>query len=300
MRIQGLLRALKQNIQYDGPQTGALKWIADIGYPMQSAYGNPADYLLDIISVDPRPCNANESLERVQFLAMQWPRIRTQSSQKLTNWHDRPGTLRQKGRSPVFTIVLHRMLVNLWRQPDRFWIRLIQTPCVSLIYLFAMRRLGAGPSAGQDRIGITVQNASAITFSGLIVAIAIYPAEKTLFLHERASSARYSCAAFLVAYTLIELPLEWIGCLCYSLVIGYGIGVYPEVKTCFELAVTIWAQTSFGESAGIIFITFANKVGLSVSLVSTMLSISCFVAGIQSLSLPSWLAAVSSRFGLLL
>jgi hypothetical protein len=43
---------------------------------------------------------------------------------------------------------------------------------------------------------------------GLLNGVAIFPVDRDLYLHEYRSSAAYSPATFLCAFTLVELPLE--------------------------------------------------------------------------------------------
>lgn len=75
-------------------------------------------------------------------------------------------------------------------------------------------------TGAQDRIGITIENTSSIAFVGLLNAMAIYPAERNLYLHEARSSARYSPATFVLTYTIVELALEILGALGYSALVS--------------------------------------------------------------------------------
>jgi ABC-type multidrug transport system permease subunit len=139
-------------------------------------------------------------------------------------------------------------------------------------------------------MGIIIQTTSAVGFVGLINSIPIYPRDKLLFLHgepvvsrlipaqettsdsyhelypaERQSSAAYSPLTFLLGYTLIELPNELIGAALFGLLINVGVGLQSNVRTYFEFVITIWAQISWGESVGIMFCSFSDSLGLSVS-----------------------------------
>jgi ABC-type multidrug transport system permease subunit len=138
-------------------------------------------------------------------------------------------------------------------------------------------------------MGIIIQTTSAVGFVGLLNSIPIYPRDKLLFLHgklgafrrikarrhltriitvfsaERQSSAAYSPLTFLLGYTLIELPNELIGAALFGLLINVGVGLQSNVRTYFEFVITIWAQISWGESVGIMFCSFSDSLGLSVS-----------------------------------
>jgi hypothetical protein len=49
------------------------------------------------------------------------------------------------------------------------------------------------------------------------------------------------------------------------LLINVGVGLQSNVRTYFEFVITIWAQISWGESVGIMFCSFSDSLGLSVS-----------------------------------
>jgi len=74
-------------------------------------------------------------------------------------------------------------------------------------------------TGAQDRIGIAIESTSAITFVGLLNAMAIFPADRNLYLHEAKSSARYSPATFVITYTIVEIGFEVISALAYATIV---------------------------------------------------------------------------------
>ena len=76
---------------------------------------------------------------------------------------------------------------------------------------------GAG---AQDRIGIAIESTSAIAFVGLLNAMAIFPADRNLYLHEAKSSARYSPTTFILTYTIVELGFELLSAFGYAAIVG--------------------------------------------------------------------------------
>jgi hypothetical protein len=90
---------------------------------MPSEFFNPADHLLDLVSVDPRVLLYDQSLERVNGLTSQW---RTRQHSKESGEEERlpsegevvkrgEGTTSMKVALPV---VLERTWKNLWRKKD--------------------------------------------------------------------------------------------------------------------------------------------------------------------------------------
>jgi hypothetical protein len=89
-----------------------------------------------------------------------------------------------------------------------FFNRLLQTPLLAGLFILFFQRLSDGPSGAQDRIGSAIESTSAIPFVGLLNAMAVFPADRNLYLHEAKSSARYSPATFIIVYTLVEVGFE--------------------------------------------------------------------------------------------
>lgn len=222
---------------------------------MPSEFFNPADHLLDLVSVDPRSATHATSEARVRSLTDAW-RAASRSEtgeeelphldEKKRGWRrsaslfastfslSRPapktsenelGTKLTSGSrtTPMriaLPVVLQRHWLNLWRQPEVFFNRWFQAPFVGALFIFFFQRLTHGPQGAQDRIGMTIQSTSALAFVGLLNSMAIFPAERNLYLHESQSSARYSPATFVLMFTLVELGPEIFGSLGYAAIVS--------------------------------------------------------------------------------
>lgn len=101
-----------------------------------------------------------------------------------------------------------------------FFNRLVQTPLLGGLFILFFQRLDRGPSGAQTRIGITIENTTAIPFVGLLNAMAIFPADRNLYFHESRSSARYSPATFVITYTLVEFGFELLGAFGYAAIVS--------------------------------------------------------------------------------
>ncbi|WWC68886.1 uncharacterized protein I206_102822 [Kwoniella pini CBS 10737] len=284
-------------VAFNGRRSEAVDYFTKIDLPMPSEFFNPADHLLDLVSVDPRPQEYESSLSRVKDLTLRWSthvnnedggeNEKAKSTQVLTRGE---GTTSMRVALPV---VLERHWKNLWRRKDIFFNRLVQTPLLGGMFILFFQRLNHGPSGAQDRIGITIESTSAIAFVGLLNAMAIFPADRNLYLHEAKSSARYSPATFVITYTLVELGFEIAGAIGYAAIMNIGVGMQTSVRIYFEFAVTIWAMVNMGESFAMIFGSWIQTEGLTVTVVSTFLSMIGQVSGVISLSVPTWLAALA-------
>ncbi|CAG7851806.1 ABC transporter G family member 6 Short=ABC transporter ABCG.6; Short=AtABCG6; AltName: Full=White-brown complex homolog protein 6; Short=AtWBC6 [Serendipita indica DSM 11827] len=282
---------------YAGPRKQVEGTFTAQGYTIP-AYFNPADFLLDIISVDNRPEFESVSRDRVNRLVEYW--VSEEEKMKLAGRIEgddsadtsRPMRLAKESRlTPMWIagpVLLERAFRNMWRQQPVFWVRIQQSPLMGALYLLYFQRLSKGPTGGQDRIGFFQQLLGAVPFIGLLNSVAIFPAERDVFFHEYQSSAAYSTATFTLVTTLVETPFTFIANILLALLANLVAGLTTSPRIFFEFALSTFAVQSLGESVGIIFATFTPEMGLSVSLVSTVLSIITQFSGLVSLSVPKW------------
>ena len=93
---------------------------------MPSEFFNPADHLLDLVSVDPRVSHHVHSADRVKGLTGQWKsRLHTKESGEEVSGDGRVegGAVIRRGRSTTsmkvaLPVVLERTWKNLWRKKD--------------------------------------------------------------------------------------------------------------------------------------------------------------------------------------
>ncbi|OXG32398.1 ABC transporter family protein [Cryptococcus neoformans Bt120] len=261
-------------IAYTGKRSDAVQYFASINYAMPSEFFNPADHLLDLVSIDPRVSYHDQSLTRVNSLTSQW-RIRS-AGQENGDEQGKNGAgsaiiKHGEGTTPMriaLPVVLERHWKNLWRRKDVFFNRLGQTPLLGALFILFFQRLTHGPAGAQDRIGVTIESTSAIAFVGLLNAMSIFPADRNLYLHEAKSSARYSPATFVITYSLVEVGFELVG--------GFG---YGAIASTFTFLSECRANLDVDERR--------------YRVVSTILSLIGQVSGVISLSVPAWLAAIA-------
>ncbi|KAG8697020.1 hypothetical protein FRC09_008117 [Ceratobasidium sp. 395] len=284
-------------VAYAGPRNQVEETLALVGYPVPPLY-NPADWLLDIASVDLRGAREMETRARVIKLVEFWTNLRQKDHTVDTENQARDtGMTVEVGIEERFTpmwialpLIVERMTRNLWRQQAVFWVRLQQLPFLGVLFLLFYQRLKNGPSGGQDRIGYFQEMVSPVSFVGLLNCIAIFPKDRDLYFHEYRSSAAYSEATFIIGFTLVALPLEIMAALLFTVVTNIGAGMQTSARIFFEYAVAIFALQSNGESFGIAFACVTNSLGLSVSLVSTFITVLVQLSGLISVSIPTWLS----------
>ncbi|CUA67200.1 hypothetical protein RSOLAG22IIIB_07262 [Rhizoctonia solani] len=286
-------------VAYAGPRIEVGPTLASAGYPVPPLY-NPADWLLDLASVDLRGDRESTTRERVTKLVRLWAESHREK-QGVESKEEKEEDMREiGGQEEKFTpmwialpLIVERMTKNLWRQQAVFWVRLQQLPFLGVLFLLFYQRLKHGPSGGQDRIGYFQEMVSPVAFVGLLNCIAIFPKDRDLYFHEYRSSAAYSEATFVIGFTLVALPMEILASLLFTVVTNIGAGMQTSPRIFFEYAFAIFALQSNGESFGIIFACITNSLGLSVSLVSTFITVLVQLSGIISVSIPTWLSDIA-------
>ena len=108
--------------QFSGRRADAVDYFNSIDHPIPSEYFNPADHLLDLVSVDPRKSNEPRSLERVNKITSTW-RMRTTKSEYGYEAAKESTTPLKRGEGTTSMIValpvsLERHWKNLWRQKE--------------------------------------------------------------------------------------------------------------------------------------------------------------------------------------
>ncbi|KAJ6521845.1 hypothetical protein B0H19DRAFT_1348812 [Mycena capillaripes] len=300
---------------FSGKRKQAVRIMESQGFPLPSLWFNPADHLLDLVTVDQRPGKTGESRARVDRLISFWNNI----ARKGIGSRDAKSRRKPRRRSSTRVGLLRFPLHFPWSGSVCFGISGARGmpsgdgsfSLHSLGYYFSSSMNGQvmsgrdsthllirpfysslGPSGGQDRIGVVLQATSAIPFVGLISGIAVFPQDRQLFMHAYQSSAGYSCTTLILSYTLMEAPFQLLAGFLYAFLMNVAVGMQTSARIYFEYAITIWALQSLAESIAIIFGAFFNTMGIAVSLVSTTLSMVVQFSGIRASILVRIISAV--------
>ncbi|TFK50026.1 P-loop containing nucleoside triphosphate hydrolase protein [Heliocybe sulcata] len=287
---------------YTGPKDRLLPTLEAAGEVAPLFY-NPADFALDIISIDRRDELARkETTTRVEKLIGFWnsgaqvkglEEHKVETAAPPLTHHSADKKARRGSAFFALPIVLSRSWTNLRRQQDVFVARLANPPFLVLLFWLFFLRLSKGPSGAQDRVGLLIEN-SAMPFVGMLASIAIYPAERDAFYREyKNPTSRYSAATFILSYTIQEIPMQLVSAMLYSVIMLAGMNLQLNARIYFEYVVGVFGLLNFGESIGIIFSSWVINGGLSVSIVSSALSILSQTSGIMSATLPKWLQVVA-------
>ncbi|GAA5832082.1 hypothetical protein JCM11251_002811 [Rhodosporidiobolus azoricus] len=278
---------------YSGPTNGILDAFESVGERCPTDF-NPADFILDVVSVDHRSLAAEKrSSKRVSRIVDMWD-SRPETTNSPSQATSAPHSSQKLQSTPVykaFPVVLSRSFRNLYRQPDIFVARVANPPFLAILFWLFFLRLGNGPASSQVRVGL-LQQTTALPFVGMLSCIASFPFEKNLFIHEWRTSARHSAATFVLAYTVQETVTSLLSSLIWAIIFVYGMNLQQGAVKFICFWISSWALISAGESIGIMFSAWTNNGGLAVSLVSCGLTLLAQLNGIISVTLDGYLKVI--------
>ncbi|KAI8892788.1 P-loop containing nucleoside triphosphate hydrolase protein [Globomyces pollinis-pini] len=282
-------------VVYSGPSDSIVSYFGSQKFEIPK-FCNPADFILDISSMDFRTAEAErDSRLRLDIISSFW-KEHGQELYKSSNANmldsDAPIKLRQMAPFRIsFPILLKRTFTNLRRQPDMFFSRITQTFSLSLIQVIFFTRIGTNQASVQNRLG-AIQQSVSVLFTGLLNCVAIFPAERSILFYEYTDRV-YSIFPFFLVYSIIEIPLEIIGALLFAVFGLVVIGFNTTVTSFFSMAFSIFCIVNFAESIGIMFCTLVNDVGFSVSVTNAVLGLFVSMSGILSSNLPIFLDRIN-------
>ncbi|KAI8911576.1 P-loop containing nucleoside triphosphate hydrolase protein [Gorgonomyces haynaldii] len=277
-------------VGYSGPAKSIIPHFDSLGYKLP-ALTNPADFILDMASVDFRSQDAEtESKKRVDHIVSSW---KARDSTDLENpFTETTTSLREL--TPfltAFPALLHRSIINTRRQPLIVIARILQVTFLGVIICLYYAPQSNGQVGVQNRLGVLQQSIS-VLFVGMLNCVAVFPNERDTLFHEYADRA-YNVGPFLLAYNMIEIPVEIISALLFTLFTMVIVQLRTTVSTFFCMVFAIFCLVNVGESIGIIFCSIVRHVGFSVSLTNAVLGIFNVLTGFLSSKLPVFLDRIN-------
>lgn len=186
-------------------------------------------------------------------------------------------------------LLLHRALINTRRQPDLILARLMQVIGLAIILALFFAPLDNDFFSVQNRMGF-IQEIGAFYFVGMLQNVAVYPNERDVFYREDDDGV-YSVEAFILSYTILEVPFEVISSLVFGVLGAIAVGLPRTATMYFVTCFSCFGIVSCGESLGIMFNTVLPHTGFAVNVMGIFLSVATIMAGILSIDMPDLFVA---------
>lgn len=181
-------------------------------------------------------------------------------------------------------LLLHRATINTRRQPDQVLARTMQVIGLALMLALFFAPLKNDFYSVQNRMGF-VQELGAFYFVGMLQNVAVYPNERDVFYREDDDGV-YSVEAFLMTYTILEIPFEIFSCAVFGVLGAIAVGLPRTVTMYFVTVFSCFGIVSCGESLGIMFNSLVGHTGFAVNIMGIFLSVATLMAGILSIDMP--------------
>ncbi|OAR01316.1 hypothetical protein LLEC1_03743 [Akanthomyces lecanii] len=196
------------------------------------------------------------------------------------------GALVRKRTSLVkaLPLLLRRAFINTRRQPELILARTMQVAGLAGVFTLFFAPFKHDYFSVQNRMGC-VQQVGAFYFVGMLQNVAVYPAERDVFYREDDDGA-YSVDAFLLTYTILELPFEILSCFIYGIFSTFAVRNPETASLYFATFFGCFGIVSCGESVGIMFNTLFAHTGFAVNIMGVFLSVANGMAGVLSINMP--------------
>ncbi|KAK0452925.1 P-loop containing nucleoside triphosphate hydrolase protein [Desarmillaria tabescens] len=296
-----LLLAKGGRVAYSGSASEMLDYMSSVGFECP-AMMNPADFALDVVSVDTREAEQEElGRAKVNELVKAF-KDRQEMNDSGSPLYDKqiwPSLTHLKGYerrmlsiTSALPILLKRGVLAFLRQNSLLVMRVGSVLGISIGIGLFFSPLGHDYSSVQSRVGC-IQETLPLFFIGILQNVAIFPIERDFFYREY-DDRIYSVEVFLTSYLLLELPFEIIACLIYSLFVSIATDLRRSVGMYFITALNGLSILNSGESLGIILNTFMTQnTGLALNVTNVLMSVALYMAGLMSLDMPAFLKSLN-------
>eukprot|EP00742_Colponemidia_sp_Colp-10_P008391 GILJ01009087.1.p1 GENE.GILJ01009087.1~~GILJ01009087.1.p1 ORF type:complete len:1288 (-),score=160.00 GILJ01009087.1:132-3968(-) len=292
-----LILLTKGHLVYEGAAGNVVSYFSALGYECP-VHNNPADWVLDLSSVDLRNARVEEeSRSRVQRLVDTFATARAASlavnaeaglelvvSSPTVDTQEVKSVNAMAPLSVSLPILFSRAGINLMRQPDLIIGRIMQPLAFGVILALFYTKLGDDQLSIQNRIGLLFSTTS-FQFIGMLNNVSVFPTERNVFYRERADRS-YSSLAFFLSYTLHEIPTVIFSSLLVTFMLTFLIGLQSDAVQFLVMWYVSFGMIVSGESIGICVCAVLYHVGFAVSIVSIVMSFLAIASGLLAISLP--------------
>ncbi|XP_076141336.1 ATP-binding cassette sub-family G member 5 [Alosa pseudoharengus] len=226
-------------------------FFSGLGYECPE-YCNPFDIYVDLTSVDTR-CSVREAAtsSRMHEITSAYQSSEIYQSmlgkkERACQRQDKPTIPFKSKESPSgvskLGVLVRRTMRNLSRDRMGVLMRLSQNLIYGLFVAFFVMRLDEDVTKGavQDRIGIIYQSMGASPYTGMLNAVALFPALRAISDQE-SKDGLYSKWQMFLAYIVHILPFSIISVFIFTSFLYWTVGMNPEPNRflCFSAVIMV-------------------------------------------------------------
>ncbi|KAK9806141.1 hypothetical protein WJX72_003105 [[Myrmecia] bisecta] len=284
---------------YFGPAAEATSYFARWGFACPPQY-NPADFFLDLISMDYRTSEAEtESRARIELLARAYRKASTEGKASILDTAGVLDTLTGIPNTFSFqTSWLRQARVLLWRawmQASRDKILLVmsivQVVAIACILSALYSSMGYTQKAVADRTGLLFFICISTAFGNVLAVAHTFPSEKSVVNRERAAKS-YRVSPYYLTKLLAESPTRLLQTILFVCIMYWAVGFNPSAERFFIFICIHLLQAFAAQALGIAVSAAANSEKTAQVAAPGITVIFILFGGfyINSASIPVWLA----------
>ncbi len=289
------------HVVYDGKGgQSSVEYFRDLGFQCPPLF-NPADYFLDIVSVDNRSHDEEErSQRRIEYLTASFDekqklKQEVKSAESADDDSaDTPATeWGETIQSAVWTqiqVLGTRTFRQLSRDRATLIIRLCTVCFFGLIIAVLYSETGSGQSVIQDRIGVLFFVTINQSFGAMFNTMNTFVVEKPIVMRERQTKS-YHLASYYATKVLVAMPIDIVLPLLFCCIVYWIVGLNPDPTAFFTfcgITVTVsLAAVSIGFCIGSKASTVAAASAMGPPIMILQLMLAGFYINISSI--PVWL-----------
>ncbi|XP_028928101.1 ATP-binding cassette sub-family G member 5 [Ornithorhynchus anatinus] len=264
-----------------GTPTEMLDFFRDCSYPCPD-HSNPFDFYMDLTSVDTQNREREQETTRgVQLLIAAFQNSAAylhtlESIQRAKRPESSPPTPLRTTQPPgtlsKLGVLLRRVTRNLLRNKLAVTMRLSQNLIFGLFLVFCLLHVQSDVVRGavQDRVGLVYQCVAATPYTGMLNAVALFPALRAVSDRE-SQDGLYQKWHMALAYMLHLIPFSVISVLLFSSFTYWTVGLYPSAARFGYFSAAILVPHLMGElmTVGLLaLVRDPNMVNSAVALMN--------------------------------
>jgi len=295
-----LLLLSEGRVMYFGPAKEAVSWFSSAGFPCPPEY-NPADFFLDVVSMDYRtPAEESASRRRIQLLGDLYGSEGTKVSSRHSVEASRVEEIVHANEVVAFPnnaiTEFWLLLSRSWKQQSRDRLPQIITITQTIVIGFVLAALYSDldpqdPSAVQDTLGILFFVAIFSAFGAMFGALNSFPTERGVVNRERAGKM-YHVLPYYLARFICDIPLRVGQGLLFGAIVYWIVGLNPNAGAFFIFCCILIVEGLAAQGLGIAVSAGSpnEKVALAIAPAVTVILILFGGFYINEDTIPVWLS----------
>lgn len=300
-----LLLLSQGRVMYFGPAKDAVAYFSALSFHCPAQF-NPADYFIDLVSVDSRSPDAEAvTKKRVAVLADKY----SNSAPMITEYGEDSEAGSQMIANEADTQLRKRKYQNSWFTEVRYlavracklmvrertanFSRLGQTIVFSILLGLIWLNAGRSDTAADARslVGILFFLLINQCFGGAFSIIFVFPLERSVVTRERASGT-YRVSSYFFSKTICELPRTFFFNMLFSVILYWMVGLRATAGAFFFFVFAVFITTVTAESMSLAISILAADPQAAAALTPVALIIGVLFGGffIDGAQIYDWLA----------